>query len=274
MSEIEHADQLTRAEFKKLLRQRKTQILIIGCAIVAGVVVGIIGSPTGGLIVALIALLLGVAIAYGIADDRSEEAFYDGYAESRGLMRTDRQLKQLTPLLRKGDKRRTDEMFSGLLGNEFQGSLALYTYTEETRDAKGNKHETTYPFTVVTIKMFEVGGHLGELVVEERSGFKVFEKLEDAFRGNLKRLRLESEALDSRFEIFTCEDQDPVWIRRLFSPSFIVWLTEHPMEDFAFEFGSGELCVYVPDHKESAAEFDRMIDAACELARKMNAEVA
>lgn len=274
MSEIQHVDQLTRSEFKRLIRQRKTQLLILGFMVAAGLIVASIGSPLGGVIVALIVLVLGVGITYGIADDRSEEAFYDSYAESRGLMRTDRQLKELTPLLRKGDERQTDEMFSGLLESEFQGSLALYTYTEVTTDAKGNRHETDYRFTLVTMKLPEVGGRLAELVVEERAGFRIFEKLEDAFRGNLERLRLESDALDKRFEIFVREDQDRVWIRRLFSPSFIVWLTEHPIEDFAFEFGSGELCVYVPDHKESAAEFDRMIAAACELARKMNAEVA
>ena len=34
-------------------------------------------------------------------------------------------------------------------------------------------------------------------------------------------------------------------MKRLFSPSFIVWLTESTPEDFAFEFSAGSLCVNV-----------------------------
>ena len=39
-------------------------------------------------------------------------------------------LERATPLLRKGDERRADEIFTGPLADDIEGTLALYTYTE------------------------------------------------------------------------------------------------------------------------------------------------
>jgi len=272
MTEITHANQLTKDEFKKLMRSVKTWLLIGGLAIIAGGVIGGLGSPVGGLAAFFIVLVIGVAVAYFIADGKAEEAFYDSYAKSRGLQRNPKPLGPATPLLRKGDERKTEARFNGQLDPDFKGTLALWTYTVVTHDSKGNRQETDYPFTIVVIPLDKVAENLSEMVVEEKDSFGIFNKLEDAMRGNLDRLTLESQALDNRFEIFIRDDQDPVWVRRLFSPSFIVWLTEHPTKDFAFEFGSGKLVAYIPKHRESAAEFDKHIADSCELARKLNAE--
>ena len=271
MTEIKHADQLTNVEFKKLMKDPITWVWIIGAAVVIGLVVGLWAYPGAGVMAGIATVLAGIFFVYTTAGEKAEDAFYDHYAKSRGLQRSPKQLGPETPLLRKGDKRRTDEMFTGQLNPEFKGSLVLYTYIEITRDNKGNKQEHPHPFTLVTTRMPKFAEHMPELVVEEQ-GFKIFDKLEDAFKGNLERVKLESEALDERYEIFTRKDQDPVWTRRLFSPSFIVYLTDHPMKDFAFEFASGRLVAYVPGHLESDAEFDGIIAAGCELASKLNAE--
>ena len=50
---------------------------------------------------------------------------------------------------------------------------------------------------------------------------------------------LESEALDERYEIFSGKEQDQVWLRRLFSPTFVVWLGEEAPKKFAFELVAG-----------------------------------
>ena len=84
---------------------------------------------------------------------------------------------------------------------------------------------------------------------------------EDVFR-RMQRLELESEALDKRYEVFYGAEDDEVWMKRLFSPSFIVWLTERTPEDFAFEFSAGSLCVNVKGHYDSAAELDALCEAA------------
>lgn len=272
MAEITHANQLTRDEFSKLIRKAKTWFWIGGIAVVGGAIFAGLGTPVAGVVVAVLALIIGVGVVYFMADQKAEDAFYDAYAKSRNLQRNPKPLDPATPLLRKGDKRRTDVRFIGQLSPEFNGSLALWTFTEVSRDSKGNKTETDYPFTIVSIQLDKVAEKLTELVVEKTDSFGIFNKLEDAMRGNLKRLTLESQALDDRFEIFIREDQDPIWVRRLFSPSFIVWLTDHPTKDFAFEFGSGKLIAYVPKHRESTDEFDKVIGDSCELAKLLLAE--
>jgi len=271
MTEIKHADQLTKAEFKKLMKDPVTWAWIIGVSAVIGVVVAFWAYPGAGVMAGIVAVIVGVLFVYSTAGEKAEDAFYDHYAKSRGLQRSPKQMGPATPLLRKGDKRRTDEMFAGKLNDEWQGALVLYTYIEITRDNKGNKQEHPHPFTLVTMKIPEFAEHMPELIVEEQ-GFKLFDKLEDKFKGDLERVTLESEALDKRYQIFARKDQDPVWTRRLFSPSFMVYLTDHPEKDFAFEFGSGRLVAYIPKHKESDAEFDTFIAQTCELASKLKAE--
>ena len=63
-------------------------------------------------------------------------------------------------------------------------------------------------------------------------------------------------------------------MKRLFSPSFIVWLTERTPEDFAFEFSAGSLCVNVKGHYDSAAELDALCTAAGEVAKRLVGEAA
>ena len=57
---------------------------------------------------------------------------------------------------------------------------------------------------------------LPELYANRKSGFRVFEKVEDAFRSN-ERVKLESEQLDTEYEIFAPKEQDENFLRQLFS---------------------------------------------------------
>ncbi len=95
-----------------------------------------------------------------------------------------------------------------------------------------------------------------ELYCQRKSGLRALEKFEDVFRRSKERVKLESEALDEKYEIFAGKGQDAVWLRQLFSPTFIVWLTDAAPKKFAFELVDGTLCCYVNGHKEDAAELD------------------
>ncbi len=119
--------------------------------------------------------------------------------------------------------------------------------------------------------MPECVAHLPELYCRRKSGLRSLEKLEDAFRST-ERVKLESEALDERYEIFSGKEQDQVWLRRLFSPTFIVWLGEEAPNKFAFELVGGTLCCFVNGHKESAAELDLISAAAASVARRLREE--
>jgi hypothetical protein len=110
-----------------------------------------------------------------------------------------------------------------------------------------------------------------ELSCQRKFGFRALEKLEDAFR-SMQRVELESVALDERIEIFANKDQDANWLRQLFSPGFIVWLSEQAPEKFAFELVDRALCCNVKGHKKSATELDRMRDAVAVVARRTREE--
>ena len=150
-------------------------------------------------------------------------------------------------------------------------SLALYTYEDETTDSKGNRQTNYYRYTVGLVEVPECAAHVPELYCQRKSGLRALEKLEDAFRSK-QRVKLESEALDERYEIFAGKEQDQVWLRRLFSPTFIVWLGEEAPEKFAFELVGGTLCCYVNGHKKNAAELDTIRAATAAVARRLREE--
>ncbi len=273
MTEIENANQLRGAEFGKLIRRPLTWILTL----VGSILLAALGAAIGGPGVAVAGFFLGIAIgmviAFAVADGRAEDAFYDSYAEARGLTRQGSgDLGQATPFLRRGDKRKADEIFTGPLSGDLEGTLALYTYTQVSTDSDGNRDETDYPFTLILVDIPETVAHLPELLVQTKSGFKALEGLEDKFRRKHERVTLESEAMRDRYEIFVGKEHDSVWVRRLFSPSFIVWLTESPPKKFAFELVDGKLCAFAPKHRDSVKGFDEMVETGCAVARRLREE--
>jgi hypothetical protein len=119
----------------------------------------------------------------------------------------------------------------------------------------------------------ECSKRMPELYANRKFGFRIFEKVEDAFRSK-ERVKLESEKLDEEYEIFANKDQDPNFLRQLFSPTFIVWMTDEAPEKFAFELVDGTLCCNVKGHKKSAVELDGMRKASAAVARRLRAEAA
>jgi hypothetical protein len=113
-----------------------------------------------------------------------------------------------------------------------------------------------------------------ELYCQRKSGLRALEKLEDVFRTSKERVNLESEALADRYEIFCAKGQDAIWLRRLFSPTFIVWLTESAPDKFGFELVDGSLVGYVRGHKENTADLDQVAAATSLVATKLREESA
>jgi hypothetical protein len=85
---------------------------------------------------------------------------------------------------------------------------------------------------------------------------------------------LGSDALDARYEIFVKEGQDETWLRRLFSPSFIVWLAESPPDEFIFELVDGVLVAFVPGRHEDVAALDAVWAATGGVAKRLHDEAA
>jgi len=274
MTGIADANSLRGAKFKELLGRPKTWIVIVICSLVAAAC-GALIEPVLAAAGFVITFLLGIGITFWIADHRAAQAFYEAYAESRGLTRyTSKSLGGVTPLLRKGDKQRVDVMFEGELAPGVEGQLALWTFIVESRDSKGNKTEVNYPFTLALFSLPETLQYVRDIRVQRQAGFKALEKFEDAFRRSHERVTLESEAMRDKYEIFMGKEEDAVWVRRLFSPSFIVWLAETPPEKFAFELENGYLCAYVPKHRDSATGLDEMTAVGIKVAERLLEEAA
>jgi hypothetical protein len=267
------ANDLRGFHFRQLLGKPLSWALV-AVAVIAGAVAGaVLVGPAIGAAGAGAALLLSLLILFAIADSRAEDAFFTTYAQQHGMALSGKgPLPAATPLLRKGDDRYAERALTGPLADGVDGVLALYTYEDETTDSEGNRQTNYYRYTVGLAQVPECAGLVPELYCRRKFGLRSLEKFEDVFRRSKERLKLESEALDKRYEIFAGEGQDPVWLRRLFSPSFIVWLTDSAPEKFAFELVDGTLCCYVNGHKKKAAELDTIRAASAAVAIRLRDE--
>ena len=243
-----------------------TAIVFVACLIFVGALIG-----AGG---AIATLLIGVVVVFVIADKRAASDFFQVYTQQRGMTLVDERthLPSATPLLRKGDKRYAERSMTGRLGEGVHGTLALFTYEEETTDSEGRRQTNYYRYTVGFTQVTECAELVPELYCQRKFGLRALEKFEDVFRTKKERVTLESEDLLDKYEIFAGKEQDAVWLRRLFSPSFIVWLSDSAPEKFAFELVDGNLCCYVNGHKENAADLDGIAAATGAVARRLREE--
>lgn len=273
MNAPDDANDLRGFHFKRLLGRPVVWIAVAVAVLAIGVACAVFIGPAIGGGAAVGAFLLALLVVFAIADSRAEDAFFAAYASERGLSLAGRgPLPPATPLLRKGDDRYAERTLTGPFADGLDGILALYTYEEETTDSKGNRQTNYYRYTVGMAEVPESAVHIPELLCQRKFGLRALEKLEDAFRRSHQRVKLESEALDERYEIFAGNEQDQVWLRRLFSPSFIVWLSEEAPKKFAFELVGGTICCYVSDHRKSAAELDTVRVATAAVVRRLREE--
>lgn len=223
------------------------------------------------------AILAGLAllglVAVRVARSRARDAFFSAYAEQRGmtLIGGRSRLPERTPLLRRGREHFSERSMLGPLGEGFEGTLALYT-AKERRRTRGRRGDVEYgSYTLGLVEVPECRRLAPELYCQPRAGFAGFE---DRFRPAAQRVELESTVVASNYEIFAAVGQDPIWLRRLFSPTFVAWLGEHPPPGFAFEYFDGMLCCYVPGHRETAAELDHVALATVVVAERLRDEAS
>jgi hypothetical protein len=268
------ANDMRGYHFGRLMRTPLTLILagvLTAAAFVAGLV--FVGAAIGAG-AALAALLLAIVVVFVIADKRAADDFFEVYAANRGLtlIHGRGHLPPATPLLRKGDDRYTDRSLTGPIADGLDGTLALFTYEEETRDSDGDTQTNYYRYTLGLVEVPECIPFVPELFCQRKFGLRALEKFEDVFRGDKQRVTLESEKLLEKYEIFSSKEQDQNHLRQLFSPSFIVWLIDSAPDKFAFELVGGTLCCYVSGHEETAAELDAIATATGAVAQRLRDE--
>jgi hypothetical protein len=264
------ANALRGRHFKRLMRKQLTWWLIGVPAVAAGIGLAATTSALVGVVILVAIVAVGIGVVFAMADSKAADDFFHVYAESHHLeLGGKTRLPAATPLLRKGDDQYANRALRGEIAPGCTGLLAMYTYEEQTTDSNGNRQTNYHRFTLGMSEVPECVAHLPELYCQRRSGLRSLEGLEDVFRRSKRRVTLESEALGDRYEVFVAKDQDDVWLRRLFSPSFIVWLTESAPDKFAFELVGGTLVVYVPKHREDTADLDSIAAATGAVAKRL-----
>ena len=250
----------------------------LGVTWVLAIAALIVGATYGeniaiGAAAAAAVLLLALLIVFLIASSQAANDFFAAYAQSRGLTRIAGRgsLPPVTPLLRRGDRRYTDEIFNGLLPGGLSGSLAHYTFEETSTDSDGDRDTTYYHYTVAVSQLPETAPFLSELALQRRAGFRFLDGAEDIFRSR-QRVEVESELADKKFEIFTGKHDDMGKARQVFSPSFLVWLGEEAHKGVAFELVAGAFVANIKGHLKTAEELDAFCRDAAVIAKRLDEE--
>lgn len=263
----------TSHHFARMAGSRRG-VLLFAFALPLGLISGGLMAGAPGAIGGALAAFLAWGITHMVsahADARAE--FFRAYAEQRGLLwQTRGPVHAATPLLRRGVKRYVSDCFEGELPGGMPGRMAHYTYETVSMDSSGVPETEKHRFTIVTASIPALVHRVPALYVQRRRGFRFLDGAEDVFR-RMKRIRLESEALDRRCEIFADPRADDIWMRRLFSPSFVHFLGDEAHDAFAFEVESGTLCCNVKGHITNAAELDEICLNAGTVANRLIEEV-
>jgi hypothetical protein len=220
-----------------------------------------------------VAVALAVlAICFFVADSQAENEFFTRYAAVHALAHFEKSsVPAFTPLLGGGDRRHCEHWLQATSGN------AIGWFTYEVRQENGDKPDTWEPhkFTVASVDLGELDmKRFQGIYVRRRRG--LFDKLDTdsnwLHTGRLKKLELESGAFNEKFELWADEDQDEIVVRELFSPTFIVWMSEHPLTP-GFELRAGTLVVFLPGHCGEAGKLDWLLMAAGDISKRIAAEL-
>lgn len=225
----------------------------------------------GPALMALIVLL----VSYQSATKRAETEFFAALAPTLGLDYTlGGDHVAITPLLAAGDRRRFEHTMEGPLFGQLGGPRCLLGHF--TYDTRHDVDEVTayrpHPFTVCAI---DVGAPL-----ERFRGLYLRPRLSGlgldhdwlARTPKPKPVELESARFNELYDLRRANDQDELALRELFSPSFVVWLTEHPLQP-GFECKAGTLVVFLRGHEESAGKITLLHEAAREIVRRFGKQV-
>jgi hypothetical protein len=239
------------------------------CAVViAGAASHNVAVMVGGPIAVVIVVL---TIAYFVADSQAEDEFFRRFAEAHRLMHASKySLPTLTPLLGGGDRRHCEHWMMG-------DGRAVGWFTFEVKHENGDKPDTweSHEFTLATVDLGELDmARFQGIYLRRRRG--IFDRLDSGSNWlsnhRLKKIELESTAFCDTYELSADEDQDEIVLRQLFAPSFVVWLSDHPLQP-GFELRAGTLVVFIPAHCGEAGRLEFLLMASAEISKRIQAEL-
>ncbi|HTR76010.1 MAG TPA: hypothetical protein VMH33_12225 [Solirubrobacterales bacterium] len=269
-SDPDDANDLRGLHFHKLIRKWTTWACIAGGALLCAVIGLVVWGAIVGAVFLVVAVPVGVFVTWRVADSQAAGDFFRVYAGRRGMeLGGKTSLPTSTPLLRRGNRRYASRTLTGRLAPGVDGRLALYTSVDESADGRGNPKVELHLFTLGMTEVPESARYVPELYCESKFGLG---GLDGGSRHSMEQVELESAALDEKYEVFCRKDQDANWLRQLFSPTFIVWLTDSAPSGFAFELVDGTLVAYVQYYKEDTADLDGIAAATGAVATRLREE--
>jgi hypothetical protein len=162
-------------------------------------------------------------------------------------------------MLAAGDRRHAD---AWMTGRDVWGA-GLWTYTRKSGDEQERFERTVAVVEAPAARAYYGGVFLYRgLTSESARG-----------RRRLPRVSLESAAFAERYVLLRGEDVDDIALRELFTPSLIVYLSEHPLAP-EIEISAGTVLVAVPGHHADAGTVVALVDCARELARRLQREAS
>jgi hypothetical protein len=171
-------------------------------------------------------------------------------------------MRALTPMLISGSAGATKVLREGALAPGFNGTLCEHVF------ADGRHRQET---TVVLTPVPETLAYVPALVCRDRATLG---------GGNPAQLpaerwtavELESVAFNERYHLLTLAGQDQGWVRELFSPELIAWLTDRAPAGLSFELNEGHLAIAQPGPPAGDGAIDGLIAAAQELRTRIRDE--
>jgi len=215
--------------------------------------------------------VLVVVIAWFKADSDAENEFFTRFAAAHSLNHAAKYgLPELTPLLGGGDRRHCEHWMES-------SGRGIGWYTFEVKHDNGDNKDTweAHDFTLATVDVGEYGMQRFQgIYLRRRRG--IFERLDSDSNWlsgqRLEKVELESTKFMECYELWRERDQDELKLRQLFAPSFVVWLSEHPLEP-GFELRAGELVVFINGHCGEAGKLEFLLMAANEISTRIQKEL-
>jgi hypothetical protein len=190
------------------------------------------------------------------------DAAYSSFAASQGLEAIPAfGAGPLTPLLVESGSVPLAPAARGRLGEGIEGVVGHLAYTR-------NK---TFRFNVALTEV-PASSAFAPRVFCIRKGRSTRDDEFYGFEARDSKLWTESTKLNERYAITTSPYQDPVWLRRLFSPGLVDYLASQPPADFSFELAYGALLGSVEQDSPDAAGLAALCEATARVAERIRTE--
>jgi hypothetical protein len=189
-------------------------------------------------------------------------AAYSSFAADRGLEAVAGfPAGPLTPLLVESGSGQLAPAARGSLGEGVEGVVGHLAYTR-------NK---TFRFSVALAEVPASTAFVPRLFCI-RKGRSTRDDEFYGFEARSSKLWTESTVLNERYTVSTSPFQDPLWLRRLFSPALVDWLATAPPADFSFELAYGALLGSVEQDYPDAAGLAALCEATAHVAARIRKE--